>query len=338
MPSVPVSDPTDQKPPSQVIHVDFGRKQRVEDAVRRPAASEPAGTETVARLFSAREVAEILKLRPGRLASWERMGIVAPSARVGRRRAYTFADLLAARTTRRLVDSGVSLRVIRRAVESLRANEPGMARPVTDARLGHEGHQLVARHDGVRFDPVTGQRLLDFDVDALREDVVRTLRPQPSKRQRDAYAHYLEGLRLDEEETTRGRAEEAYRKAIELDPRLATALTNLGNLRLVAGDRAEAEAMYRRALAADPSQAEAPYNLAYLLVERGVHHEAVPLFERALSLKPDFAEAHFNLAMALTELGRRERAKAHWERYLALDPSGAWAGVARQHLREGPAE
>lgn len=84
------------------------------------------------------------------------------------------------------------------------------------------------------------------------------------------------GLRLDEEETTRDRAEQAYRKAIDLDPRLATALTNLGNLRLVAGDRAEAESMYRRAIASDPSQAEAPYNLAYLLVERGVHHEAVP--------------------------------------------------------------
>ncbi len=137
----------------------------------------------------------------------------------------------------------------------------------------------------------------------------------PSKRQRDAYAQYLEGLRLDEEETTRDRAEQAYRRAIELDPRLATALTNLGNLRLVAGDRAEAESMYRRAIAADPSQAEAPYNLAYLLVERGLHNEAVPLFERALSLRPDFAEAHFNLAMALTEVGKKDRARAHWQRY-----------------------
>jgi len=327
--------------------------------VRRPPTAETPGTDTVARLFSAREVAEILKLRPGRLASWERMGIVAPSARSGNRRAYTFADLLAARTTRRLVDAGVSLRSIRRAVESLRTTEPGMARPVTDARLGAEGHQLVARQDGARFDPVTGQRLLDFELSSLREDVVRALRPrqrlldfelsslredvvralrpQPSKRQRDAYAHYLEGLRLDEEETTRDRAEQAYRKAIDLDPRLATALTNLGNLRLVAGDRAEAESMYRRAIASDPSQAEAPYNLAYLLVERGVHHEAVPLFERALSLKPDFAEAHFNLAMALTEIGRKEQARAHWQRYLALDPKGPWANVARQHLRDEPA-
>ena len=70
---------------------------------------------------------------------------------------------------------------------------------------------------------------------------MRALRPQPLKRQRDAYAHYLEGLSLDEEETTRDRAEQAYRKAIDLDPRLATALTNPGNLRLLAGIRSARE-------------------------------------------------------------------------------------------------
>ena len=329
-----MNDPTDP-PHNPVIHVDFTRGRRVEEAVLRPAPDQPPGTDTVARLFTAREVAEILRIKVGRLGHWERNGLVAPSAHNGKRRAYTFADLLAAKRVLKLVGDGVSPRIIRKAVESLRSVDPGMAQPVTDARIGAEGHQLVARHDGVRFDPVTGQRLLDFEVGELRADVVRTLRPKPSRRQRDAYALYLEGLRLDEEETTRDRAEQAYRKAIELDPRLATALTNLGNLRLVAGDRDEAEAMYRRALAADPSQAEAPYNLAYLLVERGAHEEAVPLFERALTLKPDFSEAHFNLAMALTELGRALHARPHWQRYLALDPKGPWAAIARQHLH-GP--
>gem|GEM_PF-4581104 len=38
--------------------------------------------------------------------------------------------------------------------------------------------------------------LLDFELSSLREDVVRALRPKASKRQRDAYAHYMEGLRL----------------------------------------------------------------------------------------------------------------------------------------------
>ncbi|MFO0627648.1 MAG: tetratricopeptide repeat protein [Polyangiales bacterium] len=134
---------------------------------------------------------------------------------------------------------------------------------------------MLARHAGVTFDPVTGQRIFDFNVRAIRDDVVRVLRPRISRRQQEAWEAYLEGLRLDEDETTRHRAEAAYRRAVELDPNLATALTNLGNLRLLAGDRGESEALYRRAMGADSTLAEAPYNLAYLLVERGEHAQAV---------------------------------------------------------------
>ena len=52
---------------------------------------------------------------------------------------------------------------------------------------------------------------------------------------RDAY---LEGCRLDEDEATLDRAEACYRRAITLDPALANALTNLGNLRFRRGDSA----------------------------------------------------------------------------------------------------
>ena len=115
-----------------MIHVDFTRGRRVEDAVLRPAPDQPPGTDTVARLFSAREVAEILKIKTGRLANWERNGLVAPSARHAGRRTYTFADLLAAKKILKLLDDGVSPQAIRKAVESLRSVDPGMAQPVTD--------------------------------------------------------------------------------------------------------------------------------------------------------------------------------------------------------------
>ena len=207
-----------------------------------------------------------------------------------------------------------------------------LSQPLIEARVGSDGAQMLARHAGVTFDPVTGQRIFDFNVRAIRDDVVRVLRPRISRRQQEAWEAYLEGLRLDEDETTRHRAETAYRRAVELDPNLATALTNLGNLRLLAGDRAEAEALYRRAMGADTTLAEAPYNLAYLLVERGEHAQAVELFRRAVELRADFAEAHFNLAMALSELGRRVEARVHWKKYLELEPQGTWSSAARQHL------
>lgn len=219
-----------------------------------------------------------------------------------------------------LAASGFSTAGLRAATDALRAELPDLAQPLTDARLGADGRRLVARKDGARFDATTGQLVFDFDVRALRDDVVRVLRPRVSQRQQEAWRWYLEGLRLDEDETARGRAEEAYRKAIALDPKPGLALTNLGNLRLTDDDTAEAEALYRRAMAADPALAEAPYNLAYLLVERGEREAAIALFERAITLRPDFAEAHYNLAMALTEIGDSARARPHWRRYLELDP------------------
>lgn len=311
----------------KVIHVDF-RRGRVESIVRAP----PSEQASVTRTFTPNETADLFALPLRTLTRWDKEQIVRPSGVRDGRAVYTFTDLIAVRTAKGLLESGFPRRQIRQAIESLRARMPDLAQPLTDARVSSEGHSLVARTDGALFDPVTGQLNFDFNVQALRDDVVRVLKPRVSPRQAEAYALYLEGLRLDEDETTRGRAEEAYRRAMELDPRLATAMTNLGNLRLLAGDRGEAEALYRRAIEADAQQPEAPYNLAYLLVDQGRRTEAITMFERALGLRPDFAEAHFNLAMALTEAGHFHRAKGHWQRYLELEPRGAWSAMAREHL------
>ena len=64
-----------------------------------------------------------------------------------------------------------------------------------------------------------------------------------------AYEYYLEGCRYDENERTFDEAEEAYQKALELDPTLSNALTNLGNLEYRRGGQLDsAEIYYRKAL------------------------------------------------------------------------------------------
>ena len=330
-----MTSPRDRLPDTNVIHVDF--RQRRGPGARGPAPSPPPSQEasdrdTVARTFTRNEVAELFGLSVRRLKGWETRGIITPSMGSEWPRIYTFTDLLAVRTAKGLADSGLPLARIGKAVAALRKRLPDLLQPLTDARLGAEGGHLVARRDGALFDPTTGQLELDWDVRALRDDVVRVLRPKVSRRKQEAYAHYLEGLRLDEDETTRERAETEYRRAMELDPGLATAITNLGNLRLLAGDREQAAELYRQAIAADEAIAEAPYNLAYLLAEDGQQPESIPLFERAITLRPDFAEAHFNLAMALSELGLNARAQKSWKRYLEIDPSGPWASIARGNL------
>ncbi len=326
-----------------VIHVHFGpgggrrvegQEKEVEQARPEKPTNGRDGSEPYGELFGRAEVAKLFSLPEGRLRYWDRSGFLKPSGKVGRRRFYTFSDLIGIRAAKELLARGAPLVSVRRSVENLRRTLPHVTRPLNELRVTAEGAAIVVRENERVFEAETGQLHLDFEVRTLRDDVVRILRPGSvdPERRRLAYQSYLEGCRLDEDETTFDRAEACYKKAIELDPTLANALTNWGNLRFRRGDVEHAEELYRRALAVDGQQPEAFYNLGFLSFERGEMHEAALLFAAAVEHDAGFADAHFNLAMALEELARRADARRHWEAYLALDPEGPWAEIARRHV------
>jgi tetratricopeptide (TPR) repeat protein len=323
-----------------VIHVVFGeRGGRVADPPRAAPASTPSeppppdGRDPVTDLFTRREVAKLLGVPEQRLRSLEKADIVAPSGHRGSKRAYTFQDLIALRATRELLAQQVRLRDVARAIGALRETLPKVTRPLQELRIVGDGRRVIVRSDTGSFEPVTGQMVLDFQVQSLRDDVVRVLRPETNaSRARTAYDTYVQASALDEDPATYDQAEELYARAIRLDPSLAIAYTNLGNIRFRRGDEAAAENLYRRAIEVDPRQPEAHYNLGYVMLERGDATGASQFFERAIEGDPRFADAHFNLAMAFEQMNERTRARAHWKKYLELEPSGTWADVAREHL------
>jgi tetratricopeptide (TPR) repeat protein len=326
---------------ANVIHVAFGRGGgRVPGAIS-PGASLPPGTtppppdarEPLTDLFTRREVAKLLGVSAGRLRSLDEAKIVSPSGQRGKQRAYTFQDLIALRATRELLSHRVRLRDVARAIGALRQVLPRVTRPLQELRIVGDGRRVIVRAEEGSFEPLTGQMVLDFQVRALRDDVVRVLRPETTPAgARTAYDLYVQASALDEDAATYDQAEELYQSAVRLDPSLAIAYTNLGNIRFRRGDESGAEALYRRALEVDPQQPEAHYNLGYVMLERGDARQAAAFFERAIEGDPRFADAHFNLAMAWERLGERTRARPHWKRYLELEPTGTWADVAREHL------
>lgn len=321
-----------------VIHVDFAgrtaRASRPSLVTAGPAVGQAQGDDPLADLYSLGEVARLFSLSASRLRYWERTGFLARSAEVRGRRFYTFQDLIALRAAKELLDGGVALRTVRRSLEALRTSLPQVERPLGSLRIVAEGQGVVVKDERGSYEPVTGQGRLDFEVSALHEDVVRVLRGRDrSNDLRLAYDHYLEGCRLDEDERTFDQAEAAYRRAIEIDPTLANAFTNLGNIMYRRGRMPDAERLYARALQVDADQPEAFYNLGFLLYDRGDLAAAALNFKRALRSDPSFADAHFNLAMALGDLGRRQEARRHWETYLELDPESPWAEVARREIR-----
>lgn len=322
----------------KIIHVVFGPGGgRVQRRNERAAASLPDANgsprEPLTDLFTLTEIARLLDFQPARLRTLDRAGVVSPSGRRRGRRAYTFADLIALRTAKTLLEQKVRLRDVTRAVQALKRSLPKVTRPLQELRIVSDGQRVVVRTQDGSFEPLTGQMLLDLEVKSLREDVVRVLRPSAGReRARTAYELYLRASQLDEDPRTMDDAERLYQQAVQLDPWLGIAYTNLGNIRFRRQDTEGAEVLYRKALEIDGRQPEAQYNLGYVMLERGQPELSVPLFLGAIASDPKFSDAYFNLAMAYEQIGETQKARPYWKSYIALEPTGTWTEIAKRHL------
>jgi tetratricopeptide (TPR) repeat protein len=283
------------------------------------------------RVYGQAEIVRILGLSPRRAAQLRRLALLRGDAA-----GYGFRDLLALRAASALLDAGASVRQIREALAALRRQDPAIEQPLTQVRLTVDGGRLIAQSDRVRFDPRTGQTVLDLEPGDLEKAAAATLvtglvRPLvPPVEQAEAWferANEKEGDPAQWDE-----AVDAYRRVVAIDPTYAAAWNNLGLLLHRMGRYDEATQAYRAALAQDEHCYQAAYNLGSLCEDRGECELAIRHYRLALELAPDYADAHFNLAAALSRAGRGHDARGHWQRYVELDGASPWARIARAHL------
>jgi tetratricopeptide (TPR) repeat protein len=282
------------------------------------------------RIYGIRELTRILTLTPRRLGQLRRLDLLHGDG------GYTFRDLLALRAAGALLDAGASVRQMRLALDALRKREPDLVQPLAEIRLVLDGGRLLAQSDRVKFDPRTGQTVLDLDTPSLEAAAAATLvtglvRPlAPPVEQAETW--FERASEWDSDPAQWDDAIEAYRRVVSIDPTYAAAWNNLGLLLHRMGRYDEARHAYESALGQDPTCCEAVYNLGSLAEDRGDLDDAVRAYRQALDLSPDYADAHFNLAGALARCGRADEAIAHWQRYLELDAGSPWARIARAHL------
>ena len=108
------------------------------------------------------------------------------------------------------------------------------------------------------------------------------------------------------------RAERAYHKAIEVEPKYAEAHHYLAILLKETGKEADANAEYCEAdmieleikIARDPNNAEAYLDLALEWEDRGDMERAVRAYDKAIEVDPKNAKAHKWLAILLEETGK----------------------------------
>lgn len=100
---------------------------------------------------------------------------------------------------------------------------------------------------------------------------------------------------------------------------------DLGNLLILAGDSSGAEEAYRRALELAPELASARFNLGLLLQQEGREDEARSEYRRVIDQVPDHAWAHYQIG-SLYELAGNERQAVRWYgRAFSLEPRLAFS-------------
>lgn len=314
-------------------------------------------------LYSIRDVSRILALQESRLRYWTQTGFVGPTVRKGGRFYYTFCDLLAVKAAKDLLAAGMPLQRVRKNVEALKKALPDDTHPTAKLRVCCDGETIVALADDVAFQPIGGQVVMAFTVPSFGEHVAQVLalpRVDPnvvtseqsgriamsegtpqivedSDTQANAgttaYRLFIEACAAEDRGET-ATAEHLFRQALDLEPTMAAALTNLGNLVYRQGELEEARKLYDRALEHDPAQPEARYNLANLLEDLGETDLAIAELRKVCAAAPAFADAHYNLGIMLAQVGGTAQAKEYLERYLQLDTEAGsdWALHARTFL------
>jgi tetratricopeptide (TPR) repeat protein len=282
-------------------------------------------------LMPTREAADLLGLPESRLRYWAQTGFIGPSVRQKGRFYYTFGDLVALKVARTLLDGGVSLPRVRANLEALRRRLPDLERPLAQLRICSDGEELVVIDDEAAWQPASGQLVMSFALRQLREELGQLRHLRPDTEPDGAYACFTAGLAALEA-GDEARAEAHLRRALELDPALAAAWTDLGVVLERRGDRAGARAAFEKALVLDPEQPEARFDLANLLLDAGETELALAEYRRVAAAAPELADVHFNLALALLTVGAAAQAGGHLRRYLELDPASPWADDARALL------
>jgi len=112
---------------------------------------------------------------------------------------------------------------------------------------------------------------------------------------------------------------------LRMDPRDATAHTELGRLKLIRGQSADAAEHFRTALEIKPTSDQAHYYLGLLFRQQRKPGEARSEFENALRLNPDNFKAHGNLGVIFAEQGDAALAEAHFRSALRINPDDSLA-------------
>ena len=299
----------------------------------------------VHRVYTPAMLSQLLEVPVGTIRGWERVGLIRAVRKVYRLPYFDFQEVTSARRITELLAAGVPRKELEASLSKLQAVLPGAVRPLAQLDiLARDAHLFYRDRTGL-IEPVSGQRVFDFDLSEERDPIAgtvedcETIAAVESIGKNDVRVHwssqdwFQEGCRLLEENEPSA-ACEALRLCLmetpgdpEVNFYLAEALYRIGNLE-------GALERYYSAVESDHNYLEGWTQLGCIHVERAELDSALKAFEIALDVHPDYPDAHWHIANVLHQLGQGEQAAGHWQTYLKFDSRGPWAEQARQRLEE----
>jgi DNA-binding transcriptional MerR regulator len=128
--------------------------------------------------FNTRTIAKILGLSIRQIDYWDRTHFVKPSVSeasgYGSIRLYSFTDLVQLKVAKTLIDKGISLQKIRKAINYLRKNMSEVKKPLSELRFLTDGETIfvITKDKKVIIDTLkSGQLVLSVALGKIIEDL-----------------------------------------------------------------------------------------------------------------------------------------------------------------------
>lgn len=287
--------------------------------------------------YSVRDVERLLHLSRSTVQGLIDGGFVKPARGPRREYQFSFRDLIVLRAARALVQAKVSRKRIHTALKELRQNLPEEM-PLSGISITAVGDRVVVREGKSLRQVDDGQYVLGLDVsvDAGELHVVEVPAPDAivtsavaprvahgasasasaSPPPTDSQDWFETGVELEEVDPRK--AQEAYERAVVVNPANLAAWTNLGRLVHQQGQLKKAENIYRKALNHVHPDSVLMFNLGVVLEDQGRTRAALEAYQLAITEDPTLADGHFNLARLYESFGQPQHAIRHLGQYRRL--------------------
>ncbi len=130
------------------------------------------------------------------------------------------------------------------------------------------------------------------------------------------------------------KAREYYSRALEVNPALLEAKSNMAMTYLSTDNPMQGIALLREVLVTDPNNEQALFNLGILSIQSGQYDLAIERFEKLVELYPNNLQAQFYLGVGYFEGGKKAKARKQFEKVKLTDADPAVQAAIEGYMEE----